>query len=399
MKVGLGVSRDPTSFNSNKENIFSARVKKIILDDKNYSDLFKEFGEWNSIGLIFFEDVKNPNSVFEKQNFAFPLFPNYKNYPLENEIVFIIKLASTDIQNNPYNITYYYFTPINLWNSVHHNGLPDNIYSENFQSDYQQTEAGSVRRVKDQGTDIDLGFVFKEKSSIKSLQPFEGDVIQEGRFGNSIRFGSTSKGNIKNIWSDSGENGSPILILRNGQFEDNTDPWIPIVEDINKDLSNIYLTSTQKIPIKVSSDSYKSYKNQPISTKEYNKSQVIISSGRLLFNSKEDSILFSSKKTINLNAVESVNIDTKEFIIDSNKIYLGKNSATEPLILGNKMVKLLQKLFTGLTELCATLNTVGTPIPYAPNVAVIQSAAKMSSTLGQLIGELQQTTSKNNYTI
>ena len=112
-----------------------------------------------------------------------------------------------------------------------------------------------------------------------------------------------------------------------------------------------------------------------------------------------NSILFSSKKTINLNAVESVNIDTKEFIIDSNKIYLGKNSATEPLILGNKMVKLLQKLFTGLTELCATLNTVGTPIPYASNVAVIQSAAKMSSTLGQLIGELQQTTSKNNYTI
>ena len=43
MKVGLGISRDPTSFNSNKESIFSARVKKIILDDKNYSDLFKEF--------------------------------------------------------------------------------------------------------------------------------------------------------------------------------------------------------------------------------------------------------------------------------------------------------------------------------------------------------------------
>ena len=47
----------------------------------------------------------------------------------------------------------------------------------------------------------------------KNMLPFEGDMILEGRFGNSIRFGSsTPKG--KNNWSENDSEGDPITILR-----------------------------------------------------------------------------------------------------------------------------------------------------------------------------------------
>jgi hypothetical protein len=58
---------------------------------------------------------------------------------------------------------------------------------------------------------------FNENSLIESILPFEGDYILEGRFGNTLRFGSTNKINTgENFWSDSGKNGDPITILTNG---------------------------------------------------------------------------------------------------------------------------------------------------------------------------------------
>jgi hypothetical protein len=61
------------------------------------------------------------------------------------------------------------------------------------QKDYQQVEGGSVRRVTDGSTEINLGSTFQEKTNIYPLLSYEGDYIMEGRWGNSIRFGSTVK--------------------------------------------------------------------------------------------------------------------------------------------------------------------------------------------------------------
>jgi hypothetical protein len=89
----------------------------------------------------------------------------------------------------------------------------------------------------------------------------EGDVIEEGRWGNSIRIGSTVK-NTPNNWSISGSNGDPILIIRNGQGIQTEEGWVPTIEDINNDDSSIYVTSTQNVPLIASSVSYISYKNK-----------------------------------------------------------------------------------------------------------------------------------------
>ena len=54
--------------------------------------------------------------------------------------------------------------------------------------------------------------------------------------------------------------------------------------DINKDISHIYATSTQNIPIQVSSKNYNSYNNAPTSPDKFAGEQIILNSGRLLFN-------------------------------------------------------------------------------------------------------------------
>jgi len=76
-------------------------------------------------------------------------------------------------------------------------------------------------------------------------------MILEGRFGNSIRFGSTNISNEisnPNGWSNLGNTGDPITIIRNGQSP-NLDKkgWLPTTENISGDASSIYLTSNQRI--------------------------------------------------------------------------------------------------------------------------------------------------------
>jgi hypothetical protein len=224
------------------------RVVDIVLNETH--PRFVEVGEWNGIGTIFYNSVTDPTTQNNTGNQARPAFSNIKQFPLINEIVYLFSLPLPNSQEEYDSQGNYYFTPINIWNSQHHNAIPNGLVLNAEQApDYQQTQAGNVRRVQDDGTEIFLGNTFVEEPDIHPLLPFEGDLIYEGRWGNSIRFGSTITGS-SNDWSVTGSNGDPITIIRNGQNPNiPTDGWVPTVENINGDLSSIYLTSTQKLPL------------------------------------------------------------------------------------------------------------------------------------------------------
>jgi hypothetical protein len=215
------------------------------------------------MGGILFEELNNPGtSALETLSFAKPLYSNIKFLPLVNEIVYIINLPNPSAQRNVSGgKQYYYFQTINIWNSIHHNALPNSLANEptNAQK-YESTEAG-VEIQSDVNIDnINLGLTFKERNGIRNLQPYEGDILIEGRWGNTIRFGSTvNNSNPPNPWSDSGVNGEPITIIKNGQTETGDDPWVTQVENINTDKSSVYLTSNQQIPIEGAAINYKSY--------------------------------------------------------------------------------------------------------------------------------------------
>ena len=391
---GFGVKNAINQYNLIK----AVRVLSIVLDESH--PRFKELGEWNALGLIEYEEVNNPLPSPNLPT-ARPITGNFKNLPLINEIVYLIGFPDTNIDTISSNTVSYYIDIVSLWNHPHHNAYPTapNALPPTQQKDYVQTQTGNVRRVTDQSTEIYLGKTFKERSNIHPILPFEGDIIYEGRWGNSIRIGSTVQGTINN-WSSTGTNGDPILIIRNGQGIQNEEGWVPTVEDINNDESSIYSTSTQKIPLKASSVNYFSYKNNaPQSPDQYAGKQIILNSGRLVFNSTTDHILFSSKKSINLNAIESVNIDTPTVIVQSGNIYLGSKNASEPLLLGDQTVNLLNQLISNLSsfaQICSTLVSTPAGTPLAPlNIA----SSQLVSSLGALQANLETLKSKYNYTV
>jgi hypothetical protein len=380
----------------NQMNLIKAvRVLSIVLDETH--PRFKELGEWNGLGIIEYEEVNNPLPS-QSLPTARPLTGNNKNLPLINEIVYIIGFPDTDIDSISSNTADYYINIVSLWNHPHHNAYPTapNTLPPTQQKDYVQTEAGSIRRVTDQSTEIFLGKTFVERSNIHPILPFEGDIISEGRWGNSIRIGSTVK-NTPNNWSVTGSNGDPILILRNGQGKQTEEGWVPTVEDINNDDSSIYLTSTQRVPLKASSTIYDSYQTAPSSPDQYSGKQVILNSGRLVFNSTQDHILLSSNQTIGFNAVSGFNFDTKSnFVVNAPTIKLGGKNATEPILKGDTTVQILTDLIDELYKLTIALQSVtpqGGPL-------VLPAATQLAPKLLQIKTQLNnQTKSKISKTL
>jgi hypothetical protein len=384
--------------------IQSVRVLSIVLDENH--PRFIELGEWNGLGTIEYESVKNPLPS-QNPEIAKPLYSNNKKYPLINEIVYLLSLPNSKLDDSSTSTSKYYLDVVSLWNHCHHNGYPTlpNELPSWQKKDYIQTQKGNVRRITDKSTEIDLGKTFIERSNIHPLKPFEGDIIYEGRWGNSIRFSSTIKTKTSgmaslNNWSTGNSiSGDPIVILRNGQGKQSDEGWIPVVEDINNDESSIYLTSTQKIPLKSSSNNYSSYlSNPPINPGLYEGKQVIINSGRLVFNSTNDHILLSSNKSINLNSQNGLNIDTNTAIFQTKNIYLGSKLATEPLLLGNKTVALLETLIMNLK---AFMQVASSQVGVAPTTALAAlniAANNMGLILNDLETDLESIKSKNNFT-
>jgi hypothetical protein len=151
----------------------------------------------------------------------------------------------------------FYTAPYNVWGFANHNAFPDlgdyGAYIGAINRNYQDsTDTNQPVNTSATGSlNMPLGPNFVEKSNIKALKQFTGDVTVEGRWGNSIRFSSTNPVPAdQNTWSKNSTPGNPITIIRNGQGRTtDTLPWIPTVENINTDPSSIYLTQGQQIVI------------------------------------------------------------------------------------------------------------------------------------------------------
>ena len=62
--------------------------------------------------------------------------------------------------------------------------------------------------------------------------------------------------------------------------------------------------------------------------------------------------MLSSNKSINLNSVDGINIDTTgPVVLEASEIKLGSNDATESALLGDSTVDLLQSLISDLSSL------------------------------------------------
>jgi hypothetical protein len=212
------------------------RVQDIVLDESHF-----HFDGEDSMGTIIYTELNDStprDNNFTNCKAARPLFYNMiTGYPVPNELVHVIS-APSFAHNDFGNMVEYYFPPIAVHKSPTSNALPN--------------------AVTDKGTYFE-GTYFKENINIRPLRVYEGDIVIEGRFGNSLRFGSTidnKKTLFPNYWSNRGKIGNPITIIRNGQnpgtqSPDNAIgprmPYVHILEDIQNDDASVALCSNQQI--------------------------------------------------------------------------------------------------------------------------------------------------------
>ena len=159
--------------------------------------------------------INNPN---QEVDIVKPLMPNIVAVPVIGEHVVVIE----------YNGQHYYTSIINRKGSTNENSIP----------------GASGNYVKD----TKYGKTF-ERKNVNPIDIKEGSILFEGRYGQSIIFWYTISGSHQpNNWSNEGERGNPITIIRNGQTEDPTKASFEhILEDVNEDNSSIYLCSNQQI--------------------------------------------------------------------------------------------------------------------------------------------------------
>ena len=264
-----------------------------------------------------------------------PLNPNMNITPAVGEIVIGVKYLSD----------YYFTSAVNLFGNPNLNvqhGV-SRIKRKNTLSSKQ----GITTPAEENDTNTNVGYYLDDgrNKDARKILPNEGDIILEGRFGNSIRIGS----DLKN-----GNTESPNIILNVGQTIEG-DIKVPIQEKIDTDGSSIYLTTNQTLEFTPAIES-------KVITGEISGKNILLSSDRILFNSKEkgDIGMFSANN-ISLGSVGKL-------VMESPEVKIGGDEAEEPQVLGQTLFDKLDALVTAIG------NVVGIPTPTGPTPAPISSA-------------------------
>jgi len=282
-----------------------------------YSESSNEFNNNN----LFAIKVRSCSGYIDSKTYiARPANNNIKKIPLIGEIVLLFKSYNQYSTNKKTREIWYYLDIINIQSAINENRLPGLSLSRRYKTTGVQRNPA--------------GLTFDETKKISPLQPYEGDMLLEGRFGNSIRFGSTISTVPEDYYHKSptwlgDKSGDPITILSNGRT--NLDNKELVVEDINIDNSSIYLTSTQKIPIVLGSD------NKPNSLtgcitlggneSQYIGSQLLGVSDRVILKARKDLVVIDSPLGIVLNS--------------TGEIKLGSEDATESMVHGDVLLDIL----------------------------------------------------------
>jgi hypothetical protein len=357
----------------------------VTTENTPTKEMFEKAGGYNGIGTIFYLDYEQSkdtigtidNNFLNTCKTAKSLYPQFQYYPILGELVFLEDLPSPTSQISNTSTQKYYISSINLWNNNQQNSQPAN-------------------------KDASLGLTFVENPQIKSLLSFEGDHIIQGRQGAALRFSSTTKlYNNLNEWSNIGNDDSPITILSNGFSYQPGEKFH--VEKINKDLSSIYLTSTQQLPLQTDKNGVLNNLTNPLNIPDYFNAQVIINSDRVIINSKKDEVMIFAKTNVEINTKNVINLNADERVhLNSNTIFLGPYNSTnapQPVLLGNETVKLLIQLNKTLTKLSGYLSSTVSTAEGSPIISLQAAGTELSGDIKQLNKLLNNITSKKVFTV
>ena len=239
-----------------------------------------------------------------QQAVVYPLDPYSYTVPLLGEHVLLFKTISAGATtSNTGASRIYYGSVIPARLSLLQNSVPGTIAravtnNTRKSTSYAKNSGTPTRNIVEEPK---LGETFTDSAKPQlPVQPFEGDYLIQGRYGQSIRLGSSFTGGgsvYDQLPQYKGPANSPIMILRTPPLVEKRKVYG--VESLNDDAASIYLTSNQKI------FGFKpAWPNLGINAggppNAYRAPQVIISSDRLIFNAKNDSVFLIGKNNVNI---------------------------------------------------------------------------------------------------
>ena len=287
-----------------KDNTFyeleMAEVMGVLLDEKDLPDLADGSGKnWSLMGSISARMINSEKDApIQNTSTIKSLNPFEQQYPIRGEYVVVVT----------YNKVQFYISGINIFNNPNSNVKPG-------LSGYRPDEL------------IEEDFIYENfeiDNEIRRLFPYQGDSILQGRWGNTIRFGS-------NIVPDSHgdedtKQDSPNILIRAGQLFDASDfgksgevqnlidsPKKPVKEDINADGSSIWVTTDQSLKLNIEtknaiSHKYMTANHQDDQPQEGGK-QITLNSDRITFNTKKGKLLGFSNDGIGFSTQKSFTVD------------------------------------------------------------------------------------------
>ena len=330
------------------------RVVDVVLDES--SPYWDEFGRSQAINGVVYRELGKAKKEDEDSvlPFAYCGNANVTQLPLKNEIVIISSLPSENRAINSLQTKNYWISPVNIWNHPNHNAYPDTLQSGNG--------------------DVDLGEDFKENDTVAPLQTYPGDVLVSGRHGNTIRLGGTK--HKFNQLTEEADNGKPFIVIKN-QMKEPDDGTSLSSEDINEDGSSIYIMSDHKVPLDEANTTIGSWKEPADLAGVYKGNQVVVNSGRLFFNAKEEGAFIAADSYIGL-ASKEIHLDGDDMVsLDGKKIYLGTvalNREDEPVLKGQTTQDWLTNLVDNLDTLLQTLSKPSPPPAYVASAVATSTA-------------------------
>ena len=310
---------------------------------------------------------------------------NIKEYPLPGEMVTVVDFYAIGQK--------FYTQKINMDNSV-------NANSAYGRSRYTNQSPGMGLTVYDKIK------YFIGDLDIRELEAKEGDITFNGRFGNSIRFGSNitavidDDGNIVDEYT--GKFPSPNVIIRAGQGDTEKIPedgdWKlhefvrrPVVEDINLDGSSLWLTTDQRIHLDSVAAKEVAHENTLPTDSIWDGKQIVLNSDRIIFNSKLNSIHVYSDVDVSVAAKERINleVETQDMNAGKTAVNLGDRNASQHALGGEQAMKIISDLCKWLIDFGNTLSTAKAApgIPWQPTCLMETNIA--GGTLGSAIAELK----------
>jgi len=322
----------------------------------------------------------------------------------------------------------YYLGPLNTQNSVNHN--TDNKSTPQINFNFTKQSQGSTAQgvshesinfekqpynrmqklFNDELDHPDGGWQANSRSPIEN----HGDMLVEGRHGNSIRVGSRyrnpymffSNGRNPSNEVESLNDGSLISITSHGTLAQHFGGFI---DDIHSEPENIitydnFILSSDTIPEnentigKMLDSINKPGPNSPNIINDYgneiNQSQILFHSDRIIINSKRDDIYLSSLKDIHIGTGRTMSISTsQDLIIQSERTFLGNpepNQSTvdmEPMILGNQLLEIMREFMSELQKAHALCNGVPLPLVDATSAPLSTKIKPIEQKLTNIISQ------------